>query len=306
MTHSHASHSHASHSHASHSHGAVPHGAVPNDAELAPLLDLDAEVLHAYYAELSDWLTGHAAELPGLTVRRAVDLGAGTGTGTFGLLRQFPEAEVTAVDGSAELLGRLARRAQQLGLAHRVSTVEADLDGSWPELGEPDLIWASASLHHLADPGRGLRQAFAALRPGGLLAVVELSGFPRFLPDDIGLGTPGLEARCDAALAEQHAEGLPHLGADWGPQLTEAGFTLTAERHFTIGLSQPLPEATGRYAQARMLRLRSALDGRLGADDLAVLDRLADEHDPQGVLHRTDLTVRTDRWAWLARRPLDS
>ena len=31
------------------------------------------------------------------------------------------------------------------------------------------------------------------------------------------------------------------------------------------------------------------LGERLGADDLALLDRLVDEHDPEGVLHRPDV-----------------
>ncbi len=162
---------------------------------------------------------------------------------------------------------------------------------------------ASSSLHHLADPDRVLTQVSGALCPGGLLAVLEMDSFPRFLPDDLGLGRPGLEARCHAALAEQRAAEVPQLGSDWGPRLSRAGFTVEAERSFAIALTPPLPPATGRYAQASLHRIRPSLDGRLSAGDLATLDTLIGSDGPDGVRQRDDLTVRAARAGWLARRP---
>jgi hypothetical protein len=155
----------------------------------------------------------------------------------------------------------------------------------------------------MADPDRVLAGVFAALRPGGLLVVAEIVSFPLFLPDDLGLGRPGLEARCHAVLDERQAVELPHRGSDWGPRLSRAGFTIEAERPFVIDLSAPLPTASGRYAQASLRRIRSALDGRMSADDLAVLDTLIDSDGPDGVLQRRDLAVRTARTVWAARRP---
>jgi hypothetical protein len=155
----------------------------------------------------------------------------------------------------------------------------------------------------MADPHRVLAEAFATIRPGGLLAVAEMDAFPRFLPDDLGLGRPGLEARCHAALAEGLADEVPHLGSDWGPRLNKAGFTIEAERHFAIDLTPPLPASAGRYAQASLRRIRSGLDGRMSADDLATLDTLIDSDGPDGVLRRGDLAVRTARTVWVARRP---
>jgi SAM-dependent methyltransferase len=188
-------------------------------------------------------------------------------------------------------------------VADRIRTVQADLDTAWPAIDPVDLVWASSSLHHLADPDRVLAAVFATLRPGGLLVVAEMASFPRFLPDDLGFGRPGLEARCQAFLDEQRAAALPHLGSDWGPRLSQAGFTLDAERPFVIDLPAPLPAATGRYAQATLRRIRSGLDARLSPDDLAALDTLTDSDGPGSVLHRNDLTVRTVRTVWAARRP---
>jgi hypothetical protein len=49
--------------------------------------------------------------------------------------------------------------------------------------------------------------------------------------------------------------------------------------------------------------MRSGLDDRLSADDRAALDTLVDSEGPDGVLRRSDLTVRAARTGWVARRP---
>ena len=175
--------------------------AMTDESAMAELLDLDAEVLHSYLSEVVAWVRELAADLPG---RRILDLGSGTGTGALALAKRFAGADVIALDISTPLLDRLREKAGNLGVADRIRTVQADLDAAWPAIDTVDLAWASNSLHHMADPDRVLTKVFATIRPGGLLAVAEMDAFPRFLPDDLGLGRPGLEARCHAALAEGH------------------------------------------------------------------------------------------------------
>jgi SAM-dependent methyltransferase len=285
--------------HDQHQHQCHP-AAETDEAAMAVLLDLDAEVLHAYLSELTAWIHELAAGLPH---HRILDLGSGTGTGTFALLERFEGADVIALDKSAQLLHHLMDKARVLGVADRVRTVQADLDAAWPAIDTVDLVWASSSLHHMADPDRVLTEVFAALHPGGLLVVAELDSFPRFLPGDLGFGRPGLEARCHAVLAEGHAAELPHLGSDWGSLLSPAGFVIEAKRPFAIDLTPPLPASAGRYAQASLRRMRSGLEGRMSADDLATLDTLIDSDGPEGVRQRDDLTVRAARTVWVARRP---
>ena len=190
---------------------------------MAELLDLDAEVLHSYLSEVTAWIHELAADLPS---RRILDLGSGTGTGTFALLQRFEGADVIALDISEQLLHHLRDKARVLGVADRIRTVQADLDAAWPAIDPVDLVWASSSLHHMADPDRVLTDVFGAIHPGGLLVVAEMDSFPRFLHDDLALGRPGLEARCHAVLAEGLANEVPHLGSDWGPRLSQAGFTI--------------------------------------------------------------------------------
>jgi len=287
-------------SHHAHHHDHQHDGDEPAQAVLAELLDLDAEVLHDYLSSVIDWVGELAADQP---PRRILDLGCGTGTGSLALLRRFPGSEVTAVDASGPMLDRLRDKACELQVISRVHAVQADLDAGWPDTGPVDLAWASNSMHHMADPDRVLAQILAALEPGGLLAVAEMDSFPRFLPDDPGIGRPGLEERCHAAQDDVRGHEMPHLGSDWGPRLAKAGFAVEAGRTFAIGLEAPLPAPASRYALLSLQRLRSAIDGRISADDLAALDTLLDPDDPASIRQRGDLTVRTARTVWLARRP---
>src|SRR5258705_431490 len=78
--------------------------------------------------------------------------GSATGPGPLALAQGWDGAAVTALDISAELLGRLSDKARDLGLADRIPPVQADLDAAWPAVDAVDLVWASNSLHHMADP----------------------------------------------------------------------------------------------------------------------------------------------------------
>ncbi len=268
------------------------------DTELqAVILDLDAEVLTEHIASITAWLPLKTDP------RQIVDLGSGTGAGTFALLDRFPDSHVTAVDASAEHLQRLRTKACARGVEERVSRVQADLDdAAWPDLGVPDLVWASASLHHLADPDRALRAVHDLLTPGGLFAVVELAGFPRFLPESAPEGRPGLEERCHAAIDQVNAEHMPHRGADWGPMLTAAGFTIEGVRTIAVNIEGSRSEAIGRYALGGLQGIRSAVAASLSPEDLTALDQLVDTGGPHSILRRDDLTMRTERTVWAARR----
>ncbi|MFB4425539.1 trans-aconitate 2-methyltransferase [Streptomyces sp. QL37] len=294
---SHAHHHGPGHHH-EHGHGQAGTG---EDDALAVVLDLDAEIFAPYL----DAVTRRVADLAGDGVTHVVDLGSGTGTGTFALLERFPHARVTAVDSSPALLARLLDAARAQGRGDRVRTLETDAGAGLAGIADADLVWASASLHHMDDPAAALDGVRAALRPGGLVAVAELDGMPRFLPDDAVAGRPGLEARCREALDGLHAEQMPHMGADWGAMLAAAGLLVEDDRTERLELHAPLPAGVGRYAHVVLDRIRGALDGRADPADLAALGTLLDG-GPADVRHRDDLVVRSTRRLWVARRPAET
>lgn len=101
----------------------------------------------------------------------ALDLGCGAGGDAVWLARRG--WHVTAVDISGTAVERLRGRAHHLGLADRIRAERHDLSSSFPA-GRFDLV--SAQYLHTPFPlprARILRTAAAALRPGGLLLIVD-------------------------------------------------------------------------------------------------------------------------------------
>ncbi|MFI0417868.1 SAM-dependent methyltransferase [Spongiactinospora sp. 9N601] len=113
-------------------------------------------------------LTETVADLP---PGDALDLGCGNGGDALWLARQG--WRVTATDISAMAVERLAALARAHGLGDRIAAERHDLRDSFPQ-GEFDLISAQY-LHTPFDLDRAavLRTAAHALRPDGLLLVVD-------------------------------------------------------------------------------------------------------------------------------------
>ena len=266
----------------------------PDDAGLLEVLELDATLSGSQIEQIIGWLSPYAPQ----RVHSIVDVGAGLGGGSVALAEQFPEAWVQAVDRSEPMLARVRESAGAHGLADRISTLPADLDQEWPrEATGADVVWAASSLHEVADPERTFVQIHAALRPGGLLAVVELTGLPRFLPDDVGLGEPGLEARLRRVLS-----GLGwNRQLEWEQLFQAAGFELLGKAGFSAGGGHSA-EAARKYARTSLARIRPALQAGAATADLATLDAILAGEDPGALLQRGGLDVRVDRVAWAARK----
>ncbi|SMF12855.1 Methylase involved in ubiquinone/menaquinone biosynthesis [Cellulosimicrobium cellulans J34] len=288
-----------------HPTGTPHHDHTHDGAGCADVLDLDAQV----FGGLLDAAVAVAVEHAPDAVRTVVDLGAGTGTGTRALARAFPRADVVAVDADAAMLDRLRAGLVGTGLADRVRTVEADLDAGWPEVGTADVVWASASLHHVADPAHVLRDARDALVPGGLLVVVEMTATSPVLPDDAAHAD--LAAHLDSAIAQAGWNRYP----DWTPFLTDAGLEVVDRREPTAVV--PPGPAASRWAHATAARQRVHLADRLGPDDLAALDAVLAATAPTDPTAPTTphpaapgrapgehtVAARGGRIVWAARRP---
>jgi tRNA (cmo5U34)-methyltransferase len=114
---------------------------------------------------------------------RVLDLGVGTGETCRRLLAAYPDAVITGLDSSPEMLFR----ARELGIETRLARMEDPLpDGPW------DLVIAVLSVHHLRTPQkrdliRRIREQSRALVVGDLVAVPE-SG--RRTPIDKGFDFP--------------------------------------------------------------------------------------------------------------------
>jgi Flp pilus assembly protein TadD/SAM-dependent methyltransferase len=104
--------------------------------------------------------------------------GCGTGQHTLETAQRFAGVNVLAIDLSLASLAYAARKASELGIGN-IEFAQADI----LELGgigrSFDLIEASGVLHHLRDPGQGLRVLNALLRPGGYMHLALYSAAAR-------------------------------------------------------------------------------------------------------------------------------
>jgi ubiquinone/menaquinone biosynthesis C-methylase UbiE len=103
---------------------------------------------------------------------RLLDLGCGTGASTAALLDAAPEADITAVDASAEMLAQARRKVWP----ERVRFVHGDATQLTGLVRGPfDGILAAYLVRNLAEPDAALRQFHDLLRPGAPLALHEYS-----------------------------------------------------------------------------------------------------------------------------------
>lgn len=95
---------------------------------------------------------------------RIVDLGCGAGNVTRLLTQRWPEADITGLDSSPEMLDR-ARRV--------LPTARFELSGveRWEPDGPPDLLFSNAALHWVGDHFSLFPRLLDSLSPGGVLAV---------------------------------------------------------------------------------------------------------------------------------------
>ena len=104
------------------------------------------------------------AAIPVQDALTAIDLGCGPGNSTEVLAERFPQARVTGLDSSDDMLAAARERLPSL------SFELADI-GQWRPVGTFDVILANASLQWLPDHATLYPHLVRQLNPGGCLAV---------------------------------------------------------------------------------------------------------------------------------------
>ncbi|MGW6603186.1 methyltransferase [Streptomyces sp. NPDC055036] len=251
----------------------------------------EAELHSSFLTDAAHWLRDLLGPEQAITatVRRVLDVGSGPGVASCVRARVFPQSDVVAV-------ARAQVRAAERGLTGRITTRQVERCEEFSRLGPADLIWTGNVCRYLGDQQQALRSLASALQPGGMLAVAERGLSPRFLPRDIGIGQPGLQARLDAALEAQFAAARARLpGAtsvveDWPCLLASAGLVPAGTRTFLIDFPAPLDLAARWHLHTR---LQSMLAERFDLVDRLTVEQLADRDARTGVLWRPDVFYLT-------------
>jgi demethylmenaquinone methyltransferase/2-methoxy-6-polyprenyl-1,4-benzoquinol methylase len=117
------------------------------------------------------WKAMLARRLPVLRGAECLDLACGTGDISFLLARRYADGRVTALDLSAEMLGR-ARAANTF---KNIRFVLADMCGNGLEAGAFDVITGGYALRNAPDLDRVLHRVYTLLKPGGSAFFLEFA-----------------------------------------------------------------------------------------------------------------------------------
>lgn len=247
-------------------------------------------------AQTMDWLRDLLRTNGGgcTPVHRVLDIGSGPGVVTCLLAHTFPDAEVVAVDQSPGVLERVRSRAVAQGIGGRVVTRLRKSPGEFGSPDSADLIWIRDGFHRIGDQEAALRSVAGYLRPGGLVAVAGSGLPPRFLPRDIGMGRPGLQARLDAAEEafgdmRDQLPGSVRTVEDWPAMLARAGLIPSGTRSFFTDLPSPLGMSACEHLQMHLSRLHDQIGDRLEPEDRTTLECLTDSDTCTGILGRMPL-----------------
>lgn len=165
--------------------------------ELELLIDL--HVRNARQGPGGDEQTRQALAMAGLTPSpdlAVADLGCGTGAASLVLARDLG-ARVTAIDAAEPFIDRLRERAEAEGLADRIDARVGFMEELPFAESSLDLIWSEGAIYNLGFAA-GVRAWRPLLRPGGVLAVTEMSWTSRHRPP---------------AVATHWAEAYPTMGS---------------------------------------------------------------------------------------------
>ncbi len=140
------------------------------------------------------------AAIPTLDARTAIDLGCGLGNSTEVLAARFPQARVSGLDSSEDML--MAARERLPDIHFELADI-----GHWRPAERFDVILANASLQWLPDHATLYPHLVGQLNPGGCLAVQT--------PDNL----------------EEPAHRLARQVAQEGPWASKIGQVRHPERH---------------------------------------------------------------------------
>jgi len=171
------------------------------------------------------------AQVPLKAPHLVYDLGCGPGNSTELLIARYPEARITGLDSSPDMLAK-ARRSYP-----HAHFIEGDL-ASWQPMEEPDLLFANAVFQWVPDHLEVLGRLLATLPKGGVLAVQMPDNLDE--PSHVAMRATAAEGPWAAKLRKlgQPRDRLPSPATYYGalkPQAAQVDIWHTIYNHPLMG-----------------------------------------------------------------------
>ena len=118
-------------------------------------------------AENDDYLEKALSGIPEYFHGRLLEVSVGTGILTMPVYQTLPEADITCLDYSPDMMGQAQEKADRLHLKN-VTFQQGDV-GALPYADDTfDIVLSLNGFHAFPDKGAAYREVFRALRPGGI------------------------------------------------------------------------------------------------------------------------------------------
>lgn len=114
---------------------------------------------------------------------RIADIGCGTGAASL-VLANALDADIIAVDFLPQFLNKFTQEVEKQGLSSQIKTSEADMNTLPFEHQTLDCIWSEGAIYNMGfENGINVWKRF--LKPGGILAVSEITWFTDTRPQEL-------------------------------------------------------------------------------------------------------------------------
>lgn len=263
-----------------------------SDKDYSARLAFTDRVYASVYEQIVTWL----AVPPG---SRVLDVGCGTGSMTVLLARMVGQnGTVAALDIAPAHLNATQHLLDTTPYAQRVEYHQGDIDALPFEAAQFDLVWCSHVVHGQPDQLASTRGLCRMVKPGGRVALRE-GGLPlQCLPSELGIGTPGLEARLRAAFEQWFAgwrallPGSVSYPWGWSQMLRTAGCGSVTAHTFLLEALSPLNDDHQLYIKEWLEGMLEDGAQTLTEGDQQTVAQLLDPASPHYVLQRPDLHLR--------------
>src|SRR5690242_14460132 len=208
-------------------------------APLGPTYDRYANLLS--FGQDPRWRRFLVSRIPASALH-VLDVACGTAAVSIELARQVPTRSMTGIDQSEDMLAAGRRRVASADISDRIELLQAQAESLPFGDAEFDALTFTYLLRYVDDPRATLTELARAVRPGGVIAMLEFA-VPR------GVWRPLWELYVRV--------GLPAAGAAAGPGWREVGTFLGGSiRDFYARVPEPALLDLWRDAGIREIRAR--------------------------------------------------
>jgi tRNA (cmo5U34)-methyltransferase len=128
-----------------------------------------------FYPEMHQCMVGQIK--PTKHPLKILELGCGTGALTYLLAKQFPSAQIVALDSSDEMVKKAKSKLGRNGnISYRTANIQ---DYDWDQ--KYDVVISALAIHHLSGEEKRdyFTKVFANLKPGGQFIIGDIAASPK-------------------------------------------------------------------------------------------------------------------------------